>query len=54
MRLIGNRQVKQGMPELAAYCSWGFPIRYNDSTGSWGLHRQAILSNDRYLYIEQR
>lgn len=35
-RLITNRQIKRGMSELSAYCSWGFPIRYNDSAGSWG------------------
>lgn len=52
IRLISNQQIKQGMSELSAYCSWGFPIRYNDSTGSWGRHRQSILRNDRYLYIE--
>lgn len=51
-RLIANRQIKRGMSELSAYCSWGFPIRYNDSTGSWGKHRQSILTYDRYLYIE--
>jgi hypothetical protein len=51
-RLITNRQIKRGMSELSAYCSWGFPIRYNDSTGSWGEHRQSILTHDRYLYIE--
>jgi len=52
MRLISNRRIRQGMSELAAYCSWGFPVRSNDSSGSWGWHRQAILRNDRYLYIE--
>ena len=52
MELIASRKIRVGMSELATYCSWGFPIDTNDSVGSWGRHRQAVMGRDTYFYFE--
>lgn len=50
--LVKDQKIQRGMSELAAYCSWGFPIRKNNNTGSWGRSTQAVLPGDTYLYFD--
>lgn len=52
IELIRSGRVRVGMSELAAYCSWGFPLKMNDTIGSWGTHRQSVMGRDIYFYFE--
>jgi len=52
MELIRSEKIRVGMSELAAYCSWGFPLDINDTVGSWGTHRQSVMGRDTYFYFE--
>lgn len=52
LNLVKENKIQIGMSELAAYCSWGFPIRTNKSTSSWGTSVQAVLPKDVYLYFD--
>ena len=52
MSLIKDQKIQTDMREMAAYCSWGFPIDQNDTVTRYGRHRQSVMGGGVYLYFE--
>ena len=49
---IANKQVWIGMSKNELLLSWGFPIKKNDTVGSWGIDTQWIYGDySQYVYL---
>ena len=49
---IAGRKIWIGMSENELLLSWGFPIKKNDTVGSWGIDTQWIYADySQYVYL---